>query len=219
MMHYKNKIRAIVIFFLSVSSSIYAYTREDLETWRTQSAYAALAIDAAAAATILGITDGAVKDVLEFTLRNSMDTNTCQINHVLSAALEKDPSWFCLNLLTTVAVCRSYLQQQSQEKQLKKILAPLLPQILTTILCAITTKNLPGKKYTMIRRLLRVLIATTTRTATDVVAEKLVPSRETSRWYTNPAYILCSHLMKAITTETLGAIVAQGIQEDKKQLA
>ncbi|MFA6262823.1 MAG: hypothetical protein WCW33_04535 [Candidatus Babeliales bacterium] len=219
MMHYKNKIKAIFIFFLSVSSSIHAYTREDLETWRTQSAYASIAIDAAEAATILGIADGAANDVLRCTLRYPMATNSCRINHVLSAALEKDPSWLCLSLFAIVAT-RFNSRYPSQERTLKEVLKPLLSQVITTILCAVTAKKLPGKKYTMIRRLLRVLIATTTRTTANVVAEKLVPSTyDRGHWSKNPMYILCSYLMDAIVTETLGAIVAQGIQEDKKQLA
>jgi hypothetical protein len=160
------------------------------------------------------------------------------INAVLSAALEKDESVLCLQLLTIAArACKKRLidsDDEHEQKVLKEVLRPLVPKIINTILFAAIKQLLSGSESATIRRVLRILIATATRTASLVMLDRLIPSsyggsvgfgggqftvklERPKTWSSNEIiFEACINFLKATVIEVLGGVVAAGIQETKK---
>ncbi len=213
----KKYIVLVIAFCLSVLGSSDAYTREDLENWRTKSAYLSLGLDAAKVCAFNVGCKGMLQELKKY-IEEHPYVCPHTINKVLSAALEKNCSITCLNPVLLVSYVIGV--KNSDYLKIRKILNEVMPYLLDECLFALTSKVLDGNEHLKIRRFLRVLIMTLTPVIVSMVARKVdimserMVAIETER---EIAIKLLGGLITAITVETLGAIVAQGIQEDKTQ--
>jgi hypothetical protein len=241
-MMYKSKVATVFTFLVGFYCSAYAYTREDVETMRSASAFVSMLIDVCIAGADISdqshFSRGPLVALEQQGVLQSLRSCPQRINAVLSAALEKDESILCLQLLTILAwSCKKRLIDSDaahEQKVLKKFLEPLVPKIINTILFASLKQMLPGPKCATIRRVLRILIATATRTASLVVLDRLIPApwdiaigfgggqlkgaiTQPKNWSCDEIiFQACINLLNATVNEVLGAVVAAGIQEIKQ---
>jgi hypothetical protein len=245
MVQIKKNLIAVLFVALSLNGVASSYTQEEIQRMRTASSLVSLLVDAGCA--VMQSTDQSLVDQQHLSSLAQQDLlknlRACPrtINEVLSAALEKDESFCCLQLLTIIAHLskRGLLESEDQYQQrvAKEILTPLLPKLINTLLYAVVKKIFPGPRYAIARRALRVVIATATRTITQVAMDRLIPSS----WALNVSYgqgrlsgeiqrprewsdvdIMFQtgiNLLEIATVEVLGAIIAGGIQKETEKKA
>lgn len=235
----KLKIIVLLTFLIGCNSTIHAYTKKELETLQLKSAIVGLVIDSGIAITDAidpnFINQNYILGANRRSLLTSLQHCPREINAVLSAALETDSS-ILLQLVAFLSTVFKISQVQNADERtrlLKEILKPAIPTLINTILFASLKHGFAGKKNETVRRILRVLIATTTSTATEVILDRLWPSwtfslgldahgisgglHVSSNWKEPQEIILlaATNLLFVTSIEVLGAIVAGNMQEAK----